>query len=119
MSAGHVPHAPLLPRRVFARHAIRNALIPVGFIIGWWALGIAGYHLCGGLAWIDALVNASMILSGMGPVDPIASTGGKVFTSLYAVFSGVAFLTTVALVLSPFVHRIMHRFHFGPSRPTE
>jgi len=74
-------------------------------------LGIAGYHLFGGLSWLDALVNASMILTGMGPVDPILSVPGKLFESFYALFSGVAFLTIMAVILAPVVHRFLHRFH--------
>ncbi len=75
------------------------------------ALGVLGYHLLGGLSWLDALVNASMILTGMGPVNEIATVGGKLFASFYALFSGVAFLTIVAVLLAPAVHRFLHRFH--------
>jgi len=70
-----------------------------------------GYHLVAGLSWIDALVNASMILTGMGPVDQMTSVGAKLFASFYALFSGVAFLTSVAVLLAPAVHRFLHRFH--------
>ncbi len=75
------------------------------------ALGVLGYHLLAGLSWLDALVNASMILTGMGPVNPIETAAGKLFASLYALFSGVAFLTIVAVLLAPAVHRFLHRFH--------
>ena len=75
------------------------------------ALGVLGYHLLGGLSWLDALVNASMILTGMGPVDGIPTVAGKLFASFYALFSGVAFLTIVAVLLAPAVHRFLHRFH--------
>ncbi len=75
------------------------------------ALGMIGYHLVAGLSWIDALVNASMILTGMGPVDQMTSVGAKLFASFYALFSGVAFLTIVAVLLAPAVHRFLHRFH--------
>lgn len=70
-----------------------------------------GYHLFAGLSWLDALVNASMILTGMGPVDQMTSVGAKLFASFYALFSGVAFLTIVAVLLAPAVHRFLHRFH--------
>lgn len=70
-----------------------------------------GYHYLGGLAWIDALVNASMILGGMGPVDQITSHAGKLFASAYALFSGLLFIGAASLVLTPFVHRIMHKLH--------
>ena len=74
-------------------------------------IGIAGYHWLGGLGWLDALVNASMILGGMGPVDPITRPAGKWFESAYALYSGVALLTSVGLIFAPAVHRLMHRFH--------
>lgn len=75
------------------------------------ALGVLGYHLVAGLSWIDALVNASMILTGMGPVNEMSTVGAKLFASFYALFSGVAFLTIVAVLLAPAVHRFLHRFH--------
>jgi hypothetical protein len=75
------------------------------------AVGIVGYHWFGGLPWLDALVNASMILGGMGPVDPITRPEGKVFASGYALYSGVALLTSVGIILAPGVHRILHKFH--------
>jgi hypothetical protein len=74
-------------------------------------IGVLGYHYFGGLPWIDALVNASMILGGMGPVDPITSHAGKLFASAYALFSGLLFIGAASLVLTPFVHRIMHKLH--------
>lgn len=103
--------APLLPRRAFlARVAgyMAAASILVGAALG---MGVLGYHYLGGLAWIDSLVNASMILGGMGPVDPIASPAGKLFASFYALFSGLLFIGAASLVIAPFVHRIMHRLH--------
>ena len=112
-------HAPLPPRPVFLRRAARHAVLPLLFILVALGIGIVGYHLCGGLGWLDALVNASMILAGMGPVDPIVSVRGKLFASFYALFSGVAFLTTVAVLISPLVHRLMHRFHVEVAEPGE
>ena len=75
------------------------------------AVGIAGYHWCGGLAWLDALVNASMILGGMGPVDAITRPAGKWFASAYALYSGVALLTSVGVIFAPALHRLLHAFH--------
>jgi len=80
-------------------------------VAGSLGLGVLGYHLLGGLSWLDALVNASMILTGMGPVNEIATVAGKLFAAFYALFSGVAFLTIVAVLLAPAVHRFLHRFH--------
>jgi len=74
-------------------------------------IGTVGYHVFGGLAWVDALLNASMILTGMGPVDAMRTTAAKLFASGYALFSGVAFLSIVGLMLAPVVHRFLHHFH--------
>jgi len=74
-------------------------------------LGIFGYHYIAHLAWIDAIHNASMILSGMGPVASIENTAGKLFSSFYALFSGVAFITSVGIFLSPAIHRFLHKIH--------
>jgi hypothetical protein len=74
-------------------------------------LGVAGYHWIAGLAWIDSLLNASMILGGMGPVDTLTSVGGKVFASAYALFSGLVFIAVMGVVFSPLLHRMLHKFH--------
>ena len=68
------------------------------------------------MPWIDALLNASMILSGMGPVNELRTTGGKIFATCYAIFSGVAFLSIVAIFLAPAIHRFLHRFHLEAER---
>ena len=74
-------------------------------------LGVIGYHVVAKLSWIDALLNASMILTGMGPVAILATDASKLFASAYALFSGVVFLTVTGIVLGPVVHRVLHRFH--------
>ena len=74
-------------------------------------LGILGYHFTENLGWLDSLLNASMILTGMGPVNVMTTSMGKLFASFYALFSGVAFLTTMAVVLAPVMHRFLHKFH--------
>jgi len=102
---------PLPSRREFASHLVRNGQIAAGMILVCLGIGVVGYHLFGQLQWLDSLVNASMILGGMGPVDPVRSTGGKWFESLYALFSGVMFLTSVSVFLAPMAHRFLHRFH--------
>jgi len=101
----------MMPRPVFLRRLAKNALIGAGIIAASLLLGTAGYHGFAGLSWIDALLNAAMILSGMGPVDTLTTTGGKLFATSYALFSGVAFLTIVGVMLAPLVHRFLHRFH--------
>jgi hypothetical protein len=75
------------------------------------AIGVLGYHFFAKLAWLDSLHNASMILSGMGPVAEIKTVSGKLFSSFYALFSGVAFITNIGLLLTPVVHRFFHKMH--------
>lgn len=75
------------------------------------SIGVIGYHAVAGLPWIDAVLNASMILTGMGPVATMTTTASKLFASGYALFSGVVFLSSIGLVLAPVFHRILHRFH--------
>ncbi len=104
--------APVLPRARFLRRMLRSSAIAAALILLALALGIAGYRVLGGLGWVDALLNASMILGGMGPVDPITTTGGKLFASFYALFSGIAFLSIAGVLIAPIYHRFLHRFHF-------
>jgi hypothetical protein len=103
--------SPLLPRKVFALRVLRSLLIALGIIGLSLGLGIFGYHFCAGLSWLDALLNASMILTGMGPVNELHTVGGKLFASFYALFSGVVFITSVAFLLAPVIHRFLHKFH--------
>ena len=84
------------------------SLVVVAFSL---LLGSTGYHYLGELPWIDALLNASMILTGMGPVDPMKTTAAKLFATFYALYSGIAFLTMMAVILAPVVHRLMHKLH--------
>ena len=103
--------APLIPFDAFLSRMARSGTVAGVIVAGGLALGVLGYHGLGGLRWLDALVNASMILGGMGPVDPITSTAGKIFESIYALFSGVAFLTSVSVFLAPALHRLLHQLH--------
>ena len=96
---------------MFLRHLARNAAVSVGLVGASLAIGAVGYRLTAGLAWIDALLNASMILTGMGPVSPMTSSAAKLFATVYALFSGVAFLTAVSVLFAPAAHRFLHRFH--------
>jgi uncharacterized membrane protein len=104
-------HKKLLPRRVFALHLLRNLAYVSGLIAASLALGAAGYHEFAGLPWLESTLNAAMILTGMGPVDPLTTPAAKIFGIVYALFSGVAFLTMVAMLLAPAAHRLLHRFH--------
>jgi hypothetical protein len=110
-------HQPLAPAKVFRRRMLGSFGVGATLIGGSLLIGIAGYHFLGGLGWLDAVLNASMILGGMGPVDPITRSAGKWFASAYALYSGVALLTSVGLVFAPAVHRLLHTFHVeGESR---
>ena len=95
----------------FARRIAIHLLVSLGVIAIALGIGVLGYHFLGGFAWTDALLNASMILGGMGPVDPLQSDAAKYFASFYALFSGLAFIGIMVLMITPFVHRILHRFH--------
>lgn len=104
---------PLLSRRAFFARLARSfgmTLLIVAFSL---LLGGIGYHYVGQLAWLDAFLNASMILTGMGPVDPMHTTSGKLFAMLYALYSGIAFLTMMAVLLAPVLHRLLHTFHLA------
>ncbi len=103
---GHRGLAHRLPVTFSHSFGVAIALLAVGLL-----LGIAGYRFIAGLEWIDALLNASMILTGMGPVTPLQSTAAKVFASAYALFSGIVFLSATGVILAPVVHRTLHRFH--------
>lgn len=107
---------PLLPFRQYLLRILRYsgfALILIGFSLG---IGVIGYHYFNELPWLDALLNASMILTGMGPVDSMKNDGAKWFASVYAIFSGVAFLSTVAVFLTPMIHRTLHRYHLDQDK---
>jgi hypothetical protein len=102
-----------LTRKQFAARQLRYAgfsMLILGFSIG---IGTLGYHVFGRLAWIDAFLNASMILTGMGPVDRMDTDAAKLFASFYALFSGVSFLTFVGVLFTPAYHRFMHKFHIN------
>jgi hypothetical protein len=105
----------LLPLPAFFARLMRNGILAGAIILVALLIGVAGYHWLGPLPWLDALVNASMILGGMGPVDPIHTVAGKWFESIYALFSGVAFLTSAGVFFAPLLHRLMHRFHLEES----
>ena len=102
---------PLAPRAVFLRHMAGNAGVAASVIGGSLAMGAAGYHWFEHLSWLDATLNAAMILTGMGPVTPLATIGGKLFGIFYALFSGIVFLSMVALLLAPALKRTLHRLH--------
>jgi hypothetical protein len=102
---------PLLTPREFLIRQLLYLLVASMIIVGSLVLGVLGYHYLEGLAWIDALVNASMLLGGMGPVNALHTVAGKVFASFYALYSGIIFLVVVGVIFVPLYHRFLHRFH--------
>ena len=104
-------HQKIAPASVFMRrmaiHILMAGLLSAVVLF----MGIAGYHWIAGLGWADSLLEASMILGGMGPVNPVTTTGAKIFASGYALFSGLVFIALIGIVLAPVVHRMLHKFH--------
>jgi hypothetical protein len=103
----------LAPKSVFYTRVFLSFLTSLLVIALSLGLGTWGYHVFGNLTWIDALLNAAMILTGMGPVDPMKSVAGKLFATFYCLFSGIIFLTMMAIILAPIYHRFLHRFHLA------
>jgi hypothetical protein len=101
----------LLPFRHFLRRLGKSTLLAGGIVIFALGLGVGGYHWIAGLSWIDSILEASMILTGMGPAHPLTTTSAKLFAAAYALFSGVVFLSAMSIVLAPIFHRVLHKFH--------
>jgi len=102
---------PLLNRRLFYRRVLLHTSISLFAIALALAVGVVGYHLLGDLGWVDSILNAAMILGGMGPVDVLHSGSAKLFSAAYALFSGLFFIGIAALLVAPFAHRLLHHFH--------
>jgi hypothetical protein len=102
---------PLPPRHVFLRHLAVTATVGAGLILTSLLVGMVGYHFLEGMGWVDSFANAAMILSGMGPLEPMKTTGGKIFAGCYALYSGLAIITIAAITFSPVIRRFLHRFH--------
>ena len=107
---------PLAKRSVFAKRLALNGVIGLALLIFSLGLGMFGYHFFEGLSWLDSLLNASMILGGMGPVNPLQTSGGKIFASFYALYSGMVLLAAVGILAVPIFHRFMHRFHLAEDK---
>jgi hypothetical protein len=102
---------PLLPGLQFMRRQVRFSLVALGIILTSLAIGMLGYHFFEGLAWIDAFLNAAMLMGGMGPVAPLTTDAGKLFAGLYALYCGLVLLISVGIFAAPIFHRFLHRFH--------
>ena len=104
---------------VYRRRLRQSVLVGLAMVAISLAIGMAGYAFFEGLGWIDSFLNASMILSGMGPVHNPDSTGGKLFAGIYALYSGFAVLVIAAVMFAPAVHRMLHRFHLQTEEDEE
>ena len=102
---------PLLPKKKYYKRLINNILFALLFLLLSLSIGIGGYMYFGKLSFVDALLNASMILGGMGPVDILHSDSAKYFASFYALYSGVTLISSVGIIFSPIIHRMMHRLN--------
>lgn len=106
---------PIVTRQVFVRRLQKNLFYSAVLIAFCLLIGTVGYHFFSDCTWIDAFHNASMILSGMGPVITIREFSGKLFSSFYALFSGLVFVANIGVLLAPLLHRILHRLHVEES----
>ncbi|MBV9960480.1 MAG: hypothetical protein JO360_18780 [Acidobacteria bacterium] len=108
-------HERLAPFPVFLRR-VAGSFVLSGLLVGLALFaGLAGYHWLAGFGWVDSFLEASMILGGMGPVNQLPSPGAKIFAAVYALFSGLMFIAVMGILLSPVVHRMLHKFHLDGS----
>lgn len=109
-------HQKLAPVNVFLWRVARNFGFGMAMIGVALSIGSTGYHCIAGFDWIDSFLEASMILGGMGPVNPLPGTAAKVFASLYALFSGLIFIAVLGVVFAPLMHRLIHKFHLADEK---
>jgi hypothetical protein len=108
-------HEELLPMEQFVLRQLRHTGIATLIVVGSLGIGMLGYHIFEGLSWLDSFVNASMLLGGMGPVNELKTSAGKLFAGCYALFAGMVFLVAVGVLFTPLYHRFLHRFHLEVS----
>jgi hypothetical protein len=102
---------PLASHSEFAKRMVQFTMLALGILLFSLGIGILGYHYFENLSWIDSLLNASMLLGGMGPLAQLTTTAGKLFASFYALFAGMVFLVAVGVMITPIFHRVLHHFH--------
>jgi hypothetical protein len=102
---------PLITHRQFHRRMRLHLAAAVAVVLGGLSIGVAGYHTIAGMSWVDSVLNASMILSGMGPVGELKSDAAKLFAAGYALFSGLMFVVTTGILVTPIAHRLLHKMH--------
>jgi len=108
----------LLTREKFARRVAGHAVWALALVALSLAAGVLGFHLLGGLTWLDAFLNASMLLGGMGPIGDPGPPAGKIFASLYALYAGLVFLIVAGILFAPLLHRVLHRLHLDSDERT-
>jgi hypothetical protein len=108
--------SPLLPIEEFRARLAKMAALGFALIVASLTVGMLGYHYIAEQSWTDSYLNAAMILSGMGPIGELKSTGAKIFAGTYALYSGLALILIAGIILSPIVHRFLHRFHLEPDK---
>ncbi len=104
-------HQKLVPTHVFIRRMVGYFVFVIVLIGAALLIGVLGYHFFDSLSWVDALLEASMILGGMGEINPLTNSAAKVFASMYALFSGLLFIAIMGILFTPILHRLMHSFH--------
>ena len=109
-------HEPLISREVYLRRIARSGGLASSAVFAALFLGASGYHWIEGLLWVDSILNAAMILGGMGPVAEMHTTAGKLFAAAYALFSGLMFIVVAGLLFAPVIHRFLHKFHLESGR---
>ena len=109
-------HQKVISSKLFFRRLLRNVIIGSMTILASLGVGVIGYSYFENMSLVDAYVNASMILSGMGPVTSLKTNGGKIFAGTYALFSGIVFLIVIAIVFVPLFHRFFHQFHIDEDK---
>lgn len=103
---------PPLPVPAFRRRMRLHGSVALGLVVASLAMGMTGYHWFAHQPWVDAFLNTSMLLGGMGPVGELRGDGAKIFAGLFALYSGLVFLVVAILVLTPVFHRVLHKFHW-------
>jgi hypothetical protein len=109
-------HQRPIPRQHYVRRQITHVVAAGSLIAGSLLIGIAGYHAFEGLPWLDAFLNAAMLLGGMGPVDTLHTDAGKLFAGAYALYSGLVVLVAAGVILAPAFHRMLHLFHWTEAK---
>jgi hypothetical protein len=108
---------PLLPRLKFIKRMISFALLSAGFVTFSLMVGMVGYRIFENFSWVDAFVNAAMLMGGMGPVNELHTDAGKIFAGIYSMYCGLMFIIAVGFLVAPVFHRFLHRFHLEMDEP--